>query len=67
MDRIVKKYEQFNDQDPYDEEIWDDTLIGQNIEEVMGRCYDKIGYYDVTQKVFQWLHDNDYLIFKRKQ
>jgi hypothetical protein len=38
--------------------------IEKDMETICGECYDKIGYYDVTKQVFQWLIDNDYTITK---
>lgn len=34
----------------------------EDIEKISDKCCDKVGYYDVVGKVFQWLIDNDFKI-----
>jgi hypothetical protein len=41
------------------------NITTHDTQDVCDLCYDKVGYYDVTKQVFQWLIDNDYIIGKR--
>ena len=48
MDRVVKKYEQFNEQDPYNEEVWDDNnYLGIIYKELNEKLADVLGELDM--------------------